>query len=120
MFYEIKYINVYINNNSWLIFILWEILFPFHTSLCSIICFCRYQTARGIIDSIFGPKAHKQFPKTRRLKGKGCDGKGIYVSSLENDDDPEYVHKGVDVMAEKGDNVFSIFIISDLLFSYLK
>ena len=66
--------------------------------------FYRYQTARGIIDSIFGPKAHKNFPRTRRLKGKGCDGKGVYPSELDNDD-PEYVHKGVDLVAEKGDLV---------------
>lgn len=64
----------------------------------------RYQTARGIIDSIFGPKAHKNFPRRRRMKGKGCDGKGLYPSELDNDD-PEYVHKGVDISAEKGDMV---------------
>lgn len=38
------------------------------------------------------------------MKGKGCDGKGLYPSELDNDD-PEYVHKGVDISAEKGDMV---------------
>ena len=72
--------------------------------------FYRYQTARGIIDSIFGPKAHKNFPRNRRLKGKGCGGKGVYPSELDNDD-PEYVHKGVDLVAEKGDLVRKKFVI---------
>lgn len=38
------------------------------------------------------------------MKGKGCDGKGLYPSELDNDD-PEYLHKGVDISAEKGDMV---------------
>lgn len=42
------------------------------------------------------------------MKGKGCDGKGLYPSELDNDD-PEYVHKGVDISAEKGDMVGKVW-----------
>lgn len=38
------------------------------------------------------------------MKGKGCDGKGFYFLELDNDD-LEYVYKGVDISVEKGDMV---------------
>lgn len=59
-----------------------------------------YDTARGMIDSIFGPKVHKDFPKNRRLKGSGCNS-GFYPSSLP------YKHEGLDLLAESGDQVIT-------------
>lgn len=63
----------------------------------------RYNTARGIIDALFGPKAYKDFPRNRRLKGNGCDS-GIYPSSLGGGRS-EYIHTGIDLLADKGDQV---------------
>lgn len=65
----------------------------------------RYDTARGIIDAIFGPKAHKDFPRNFRLKGGGCDS-GFYAASLGGDRS-EYKHTGIDLLVEKGDQVHS-------------
>lgn len=63
----------------------------------------RYDTARGIIDAIFGPKAHKDFPRNFRLKGGGCDS-GFYPASLGGDRSG-YKHTGIDLLVEKGDQV---------------
>lgn len=65
--------------------------------------FFRYDTARGIIDAIFGPKTHNDFPKNRRLKGSGC-GNGLYPSYLGGRRQ-EYKHTGLDLLIEKGDPV---------------
>lgn len=64
---------------------------------------CRYDTARGIIDALFGPKAHKEFPKNRRLEGSGCNS-GFYPSSLGGGRS-EYKHQGLDLVIERGDTV---------------
>ncbi|XP_062579219.1 uncharacterized protein LOC134241150, partial [Saccostrea cucullata] len=66
-----------------------------------------YDTARGIIDALFGPKAHKNFPKNRRLKGRGCDN-GFYPSSLGGGRS-EYRHTGLDLLVVKGDPIVAPF-----------
>ena len=63
----------------------------------------RYDTARGIVDAIFGPKAHKEFPKNQRLKGSGCNS-GFYPSSLGGGRS-EYKHEGLDLLIERGNMV---------------
>ncbi|XP_062593831.1 uncharacterized protein LOC134255325, partial [Saccostrea cucullata] len=68
-----------------------------------------YDTARGIIDALFGPKVHTSFPKNRRLKGYGC-GSGLYPSQTD------YKHKGLDLLIEERDPIvapFSGFITVD-------
>ncbi|XP_046574117.1 uncharacterized protein LOC124282192 [Haliotis rubra] len=62
-----------------------------------------YRTARSLIDRVFGPKCHKEFPRTLRLAGGGCDGNGSYPSELKNGD--EYEHEGIDVTISPGKEI---------------
>lgn len=57
---------------------------------------CRYENAMSKLASIFGPGAHKHFPKMTRLKGGGCDYNGFYPAGREG---------GVDLEAEVGKTV---------------
>ncbi|XP_046547048.1 uncharacterized protein LOC124257102 [Haliotis rubra] len=66
-----------------------------------------YRTARSLIDRIFGPKCHKEFPRTLRLAGGGCNGQGSYPSELKNGD--EYEHEGIDVTISPGKEIVSPF-----------
>ena len=67
-------------------------------------CNCRYQFARSIIDRIFGPKAHKEFPKDTRMDGNGCKGQGFYPAKMKGSAH-EYWSEGVDLEAEYGEEV---------------
>ena len=60
-----------------------------------------------MIDSIFGPKVHKKFPRTLRTVGGDCTGDGFYPSSLGNGKTP-YQHDGVDVLAEEDSEVCNV------------
>ncbi|KAK3101652.1 hypothetical protein FSP39_005219 [Pinctada imbricata] len=69
-----------------------------------------YDNARAIIDGIFGPKAHKDFPRLTRLRGGGCAGTGFYPSSLKMDGEFfEYEDEGIDLQVEEGDDVVAPF-----------
>ncbi|CAG2218296.1 unnamed protein product [Mytilus edulis] len=57
-----------------------------------------YQFARSIIDRLFGPRAHKEFPRDTRLSGNGCSGEGFYPSKKKRGS--EYWSKGVDLEIE--------------------
>ncbi|XP_046562965.1 uncharacterized protein LOC124271856 [Haliotis rubra] len=66
-----------------------------------------YRAARSLIDRIFGPKCHKDFPRTLRLAGGGCNGQGSYPSELKNRD--EYEHEGIDVTISPGKEIVAPF-----------
>lgn len=63
---------------------------------CNIWSLYRYETAVSILASIFGPGAHKSFPKTQRLKGFGCDYDGFFPAGEEG---------GVDLEVEPDETV---------------
>lgn len=71
-------------------------------SLCMLIF--RYETARGIIDSLFGTRAHGDFPVRRREKDDQCSGSGEYPSRLGSGH-TDYKHVGVDILIESGKTV---------------
>ena len=64
-----------------------------------IFLFPRYETARSIIDSLFGTRTHPDFPIVRREKDNSCSGSGEYPSSLGSGH-TEYKHTGVDIVIE--------------------
>ena len=61
-----------------------------------------YDLGRSIVMRIFGPKAHKSFPKDTRLKGGTCRGEGFFPSKLDKSGTKEYEYEGVDVTIEEG------------------
>ncbi|XP_062616045.1 uncharacterized protein LOC134277750 [Saccostrea cucullata] len=67
-----------------------------------------YETARGIIDALFGTRAHKLFPVDRREVGDGCSGNGQYPSSLGSGH-TEYRHDGIDLLIEMGAEIVAPF-----------
>ncbi|CAC5409209.1 unnamed protein product [Mytilus coruscus] len=67
-----------------------------------------YQLGKSLIDSIFGTKAHPDFPRTIRLDTDGCRGKGFYPSMLMSGD-PEYSYSGVDLEIVAGEIVVAPF-----------
>lgn len=64
----------------------------------------RYELARGIIDSLFGTRAHGDFPIVRREKDGQCSGSGEYPSHLGSGHS-DYEHTGVDVVIDSGKTV---------------
>ncbi|XP_021353372.1 uncharacterized protein LOC110450253 [Mizuhopecten yessoensis] len=68
-----------------------------------------YDFARSIIDRLFGPKAHKDFPRTTRLDGGGCGKDGFYPSKLDKSGQAEYEFAGVDLTVEEDINVVAPF-----------
>ena len=48
---------------------------------------------------MFGPKAHKVFPRVTRTAVGDCRGEGFYPASLQTDTAPEYDDKGVDLIS---------------------
>ena len=73
----------------------------------------RYTQARAAIDSIFGPKCHKKFPRLYRLSNERCSRDGFYPSKLGSGN-REYKHTGIDLIHENGKKVFRF------LFNYLQ
>ncbi|XP_076116635.1 uncharacterized protein LOC143084113 [Mytilus galloprovincialis] len=67
----------------------------------------RYQFARSIIDRLFGPRAHKEFPRDTRLSGNGCSGEGFYPSKKKRGS--EYWSKGVDLEIEYHEDIVAPF-----------
>ncbi|XP_048258717.1 uncharacterized protein LOC124137708 isoform X1 [Haliotis rufescens] len=66
-----------------------------------------YRAARSLIDRVFGPKCHKEFPRTLRLAGGGCNGRGSYPSELKSG--KEYEHEGIDVTISSGKDIVAPF-----------
>ncbi|VDI06314.1 Hypothetical predicted protein [Mytilus galloprovincialis] len=66
-----------------------------------------YQFARSIIDRLFGPRAHKEFPRDTRLSGNGCSGEGFYPSKKNRGS--EYWSKGVDLEIEYHEDIVAPF-----------
>jgi len=64
----------------------------------------RYETARTLINKIFGGKCHSSFPKTKRVSNEECGGDGFYPSRL-TDGSPEYMKDGIDLVIEEGETV---------------
>lgn len=71
----------------------------------------RYETARGIIDSLFGTRAHGDFPIRRREKDDQCSGSGEYPSRLGSGH-TDYKHVGVDILIESGKTVQKLCSVS--------
>lgn len=63
--------------------------------------FYSYKQARAAIETIFGPKCHKEFPRLIRVFDEECAGEGFYPSSLGGGF-IEYEHKGIDIIIENG------------------
>ncbi|KAK6174798.1 hypothetical protein SNE40_013376 [Patella caerulea] len=66
-----------------------------------------YSTARSLIDRVFGPKCHRDFPKKFRTKGGGCDGSGFYPSELKKG--KEYDVDGVDLQISRDSKIVAPF-----------
>lgn len=72
-------------------------------TLCFIIF--SYETARAKVESIFGPRTHRDFPGQIRLSGQGCTGNGLYPSTVGKSGVEEYSHVGVDLSITNGQYV---------------
>lgn len=68
-----------------------------------------YETARAKVESIFGPRTHRDFPGQIRLSGQGCAGNGLYPSSLDKSGVDEYSHMGLDLSILNGEYVSGIY-----------
>lgn len=68
-----------------------------------------YETARAKVESIFGPRTHRDFPGQIRLSGQGCAGNGLYPSSLGKSGVNEYSHTGLDLSILNGEYVSCIY-----------
>ncbi|KAK3589057.1 hypothetical protein CHS0354_008707 [Potamilus streckersoni] len=70
-----------------------------------------YEEARSLVDKIFGPKCHKDFPRDIRVSGGGCSKDGTFPGL------DQYEHDGVDVEIMEGRDVVAPFsgvaILSD-------
>ncbi|CAG2200472.1 unnamed protein product [Mytilus edulis] len=80
----------------------------------------RYEFGQSIINSLFGPKCHKDFPRLYRLDAGPCKGEGFYPSKMEKSGQSEYAVAGVDLEIDvvapfpgivyKGDNPDEVII----------
>ena len=61
----------------------------------------RYQKSKSLINQLFGPKAHRRFPREYRLAGGGCTADGFYPT----DTDGYYDDQGVDLVISDGSEV---------------
>ncbi|XP_041378093.1 uncharacterized protein LOC121390363 [Gigantopelta aegis] len=68
-----------------------------------------YRTARSLVDQVFGPKCHKEFPRKVRLAGNGCKGVGGFVAKLDKPGTPEYDSEGMDLVISAGNKVVAPF-----------
>ncbi|XP_053398133.1 uncharacterized protein LOC128556594 [Mercenaria mercenaria] len=67
-----------------------------------------YEFARSIVDRIFGPKFHKDFPREKRVSGGGCSGDGFFPARLGNGQ-VEYENDGIDLLQSTGKPVIAPF-----------
>ena len=70
------------------------------TNVFSLIHF-RYQKSKSLINQLFGPKAHRRFPREYRLAGGGCTTDGFYPT----DTGGYYDDQGVDLVISDGSKV---------------
>lgn len=78
-------------------------------NLCYFAIISSYETARAKVESIFGPRTHRDFPGQIRLSGQGCAGNGLYPSSLGKSGVNEYSHTGLDLSILNGEYVSCIY-----------
>ncbi|XP_053398719.1 uncharacterized protein LOC128556879 [Mercenaria mercenaria] len=67
-----------------------------------------YEFARSLVDRIFGPKFHKDFPREKRVKGGGCSGDGFYPAKLGNGH-TDYENDGIDLLNKTGEQIVAPF-----------
>ncbi|XP_045156811.2 uncharacterized protein LOC123523186 [Mercenaria mercenaria] len=63
-----------------------------------------YKVGKSLVNSIFGHKFDKDFPRTRRVSGEGCNGDGFYPSRLGGGNG-EYKTDGIDILVAEGEEV---------------
>ncbi|CAG2189963.1 unnamed protein product [Mytilus edulis] len=68
-----------------------------------------YEFGQSVINTIFGPKCHKDFPRLYRLDAGPCKGKGFYPSTIEKSGQAEYAVEGVDLEIDVGQTVIAPF-----------
>ncbi|CAG2209692.1 unnamed protein product [Mytilus edulis] len=61
-----------------------------------------YEFGQSIINTLFGPKCHKDFPRLYRLDAGPCNGKGFYPSTMGKSGQKEYAVEGVDLEVDVG------------------
>ena len=81
-------------------------MFDCWKSSCDFFLLYRYDTAKSLLDSVFGSKLHPDFPRKFRLDTHGCSGKGFFPSMLYSGDG-EYWSQGVDLEISEGETVCS-------------
>ncbi|GFO16169.1 protein jagged-2 [Plakobranchus ocellatus] len=64
--------------------------------------------AQELVNRVFGPRVHRDFPKEFRVPGGACTGSGLYESSMGHGRG-EYPRKGIDLTVAVGQNVSSPF-----------
>ncbi|XP_072033446.1 LOW QUALITY PROTEIN: uncharacterized protein [Amphiura filiformis] len=64
-----------------------------------------YHKSRSLINKLFGPKVHRRFPRTYRLKGGGCTTDGFYPTDTDGTNDDQ----GVDLVFAEGSALVSPF-----------
>ncbi|XP_052806223.1 uncharacterized protein LOC128235441 [Mya arenaria] len=67
-----------------------------------------YEDAKSMVTRILGTKCHRDFPKTKRESGGGCDGDGFYPARLQNGG-PEYTNDGIDIIIDENNNIVAPF-----------
>ncbi|WAR05121.1 hypothetical protein MAR_020490 [Mya arenaria] len=73
-----------------------------------------YEDARSMVAKIFGTKCHRDFPRTKRERGGGCDGDGFYPARLQNEG-PEYTNDGIDILLDENSPVVAPFAAKAIL-----
>ncbi|XP_060580900.1 uncharacterized protein LOC132737595 [Ruditapes philippinarum] len=69
-----------------------------------------FEYARSVVDRIFGPKFHKDFPRERRVRGGGCSKDGFYPSKLGTGNNAdEYENDGIDLLNSTGNPLVAPF-----------
>ncbi|GFR58902.1 protein jagged-2 [Elysia marginata] len=65
-------------------------------------------TAQELVNRVFGPRVHRDFPRVFRVPGGLCTGSGLYESSMGHGRG-EYSRKGIDLTMTFGQNVVAPF-----------
>ncbi|VDI24688.1 Hypothetical predicted protein, partial [Mytilus galloprovincialis] len=68
-----------------------------------------YELGQSIINSIFGPKCHIDFPRLYRLNAGPCSGKGFYPSTMGKSGQAEFDVQGVELEIDVGRTVVAPF-----------
>ncbi|VDH91582.1 Hypothetical predicted protein [Mytilus galloprovincialis] len=68
-----------------------------------------YEFGQSIINTLFGPKCHKDFPRLYRLDAGPCEGEGFYPSKMKKSGQGEYAVDGVDLEIDVGQTLVAPF-----------